>query len=134
MVHVYQYLADMHVHARLLPRPFYDFQVEEGGVGAGSVVGFKISFAGGVRQLRMQVSEPEPGRTVVQTDTSGSGLVITFHRDPATRAGAGEHHLHFNGETGVAGFVERIIAPRRLHRVYTEELARLNAHARQNAQ
>jgi uncharacterized protein YndB with AHSA1/START domain len=134
VVHVYQYLADMHVHARLLPRPFYDFQVEEGGVGAGSVVGFKINFAGGVRQLRMQVSEPEPGRTVVQTDTSGSGLVITFTVTPQREQALVNITSSFNGETGVAGFVERIIAPRRLHRVYTEELARLNAHARQNAQ
>ncbi|WP_433519452.1 hypothetical protein ACQP2T_30280 [Nonomuraea sp. CA-143628] len=30
----------------------------------------------------------------------------------------------FAGETGVAGFVVRIIAPRRLHRVYVKPLGR----------
>ena len=28
---VYQYLADMQLHSRFLPPPFYDFQVEERG-------------------------------------------------------------------------------------------------------
>ncbi|MFD7159039.1 hypothetical protein ACFV9C_30890 [Kribbella sp. NPDC059898] len=37
----------------------------------------------------------------------------------------------FHGETGVAGFVERIVAPRRLHRVYFKELGRLDAYARE---
>ena len=35
----------------------------------------------------------------------------------------------FDGETGAAGFVERIVAPRRLHRIYAKELARLDAYA-----
>ncbi|MEV0790041.1 SRPBCC family protein [Kribbella sp. NPDC050459] len=131
---VYQYLADMHVHAQLLPRPFYDFQVEQGGVGAGSIVGYKIDFAGGVRQLRMQVTEPEPGRTLVQTDTNDSGLIITFTVTPQGDQALVNIASSFDGETGVAGFVERIIAPRRLHRVYTEELARLDSHARQTVQ
>jgi uncharacterized protein YndB with AHSA1/START domain len=68
---VYRYLADMNLQARFLPPPFYDFQVEEGGTGAGSVVRFKIDFAGGVRELRMQVTEPEPGRTLVREQRTG---------------------------------------------------------------
>jgi uncharacterized protein YndB with AHSA1/START domain len=128
---VYRYLADMHLHSRFLPAPFYDFHVEEGGVGAGSVVRFKIHFAGGVRELRMQVTEPEPGPTLVQTDTGGSGLVTTFTVTPQGEQALVNMTSSFDGETGVAGFVERIIAPRRLHRVYLKELARLDAHARE---
>jgi uncharacterized protein YndB with AHSA1/START domain len=128
---VYRHLTDMHLHSRFLPPPFYDFQVEEGGVGAGSVARFKIDFAGGVRELRMQVTEPEPGRTLVQTDTGGSGLVTTFTVTPRSEQALVNITSRFHGETGVAGFVERIIAPRRLHRVYGKELARLDAHARE---
>ncbi|MFK0288762.1 SRPBCC family protein [Streptomyces sp. NPDC090499] len=128
---VYQYLADMHLHARLLPRPFYDFQVEEGGVGAGSVVRFKIDFAGGVRELRMLVTEPEPGRTLVQTDTNDSGLVTTFTVTPQGEQTLVNITSGFDGESGVAGFVERIIAPRRLHLIHAKELARLDAYARE---
>jgi len=128
---VYQYLADMQLHSRFLPPPFYDFQVEERGAGTGSVVRFKINFAGGIRELRMQVTEPEPGRTMVQTDTGGSGLVMTFTVTPQGEQALVNISSGFDGETGVAGFVERIIAPRRLHRVYLEELARLDAYARE---
>jgi uncharacterized protein YndB with AHSA1/START domain len=128
---VYRHLADLRLHSRLLPPPFYDFQVEEGGVGAGSVIRFKIDFAGGVRELRMQVTEPEPGRTLVQTDTNGSGLVTTFTVAPQGEQALVKLTSRFDGESGVAGFVERIIAPRRLHRVYTKELARLDAYARE---
>ncbi|MET7774832.1 SRPBCC family protein [Streptomyces mirabilis] len=128
---VYQYLADMQLHSWFLPPPFYDFQVEESGVGTGSVVRFKIDFAGGVRELRMQVTEPEPGRTLVQTDTNGSGLVTTFTVTPQGEQALVNITSRFDGETGVAGFVERLIAPRRLHRVHGKELARLDAYARE---
>jgi len=128
---VYQYLADPQLHSRLLPSPFYDFQVEDGGTGTGSAVRYKINFAGGVRELRMQVTEPEPGRALVQTDTNGSGLVTTFTVTPQGEQARVNITSRFDGETGVAGVVERIIAPRRLHRVYAEELARLDAYARE---
>ena len=128
---VYRYLADMQLHSRFLPPPFYDFQVEERGAGTGSVVRFKINFAGGIRELRMQVTEPEPGRALVQTDTNGSGLVTTFTVTPQGEQARVNITSRFDGETGVAGVVERIIAPRRLHRVYAEELARLDAYARE---
>ncbi|WFU05245.1 SRPBCC family protein (plasmid) [Rhizobium sp. CB3171] len=127
---VYRYLADMHLHARFLPPPFYDFQVEEGGVGAGNVVSFKIKSAGGVRELRMEVTEPEPGRTLVQTDIGNSGLVRTFTVTPHGEQALVNITSRFDGETGIAGFVEGLVAPRRLHRIYLQELARLNAYAR----
>jgi hypothetical protein len=92
-------------------------------------VSFKIKFAGGVRELRMQVTEPEPGRTLVQTDTGGSGLVTTFTVTPHREQALVNITSSFDGETGVAGLIEGIIAPRRLHRVYVKELAHLNAYA-----
>ncbi|MCP3463251.1 SRPBCC family protein [Bradyrhizobium sp. CCGUVB23] len=128
---VYRYLADMHLHARFLPPPFYDFQLEEGGIGAGSVVSFKIKSARGVRKLRMEIAEPEPGRILVQADTGSSGLVRTFTVTPHGEQALVNITSRFDGETGIAGFVEGLVAPLRLHRVYVEELTRLNAYARE---
>lgn len=128
---VYRYLADTQLHSRFLPPPFYDFHVEESGVGTAGALRYKIDFAGGVRELRMQVTEPEPGRTLVHTDTGDSGLVTTFTVTPHGEQALVNITSRFDGESGVAGFVERIIAPRRLHRVYAKELARLDAHARE---
>ncbi|MFJ4163949.1 SRPBCC family protein [Microbacterium sp. NPDC089698] len=127
---VYRYVSATPLHAELLPHPFYDFRLEEGDVGEGSVASYKIKFAGGVRQLRMRVTEPEPGRTVVHTDLNGSGLVTTFTIAPHGDQARVNIVSRFDGETGVAGFVERIAAPIRLRRVHAKELARLDARAR----
>jgi hypothetical protein len=75
--------------------------------------------------------EPEPGRTLVQTDTGSSGLITTFTVTPQDERALVNITSSFDGESGVAGFVERIIAPRRLHRVYVKELARIDAYARE---
>ena len=128
---IYRYLADMQLHSRFLPAPFYDYKVDEGGIGAGSIVSYKINFAGGGRELRMDVDEPEPGRTLVQTDTGGSGLVTRFTVTPQGDEALVNITSSFDGETGVAGFVEGIIAPRRLHHIYAKELDRIDAYARE---
>ena len=127
----YHYLADMHLHAKFLPTPFYDCEVVEGGVGAGSVIQIKIDFAGGAKVIRMKVTEPEPGRTLVLTDTNGSGLVTTYTLTPQDRKTLVKVAASFDGESGVAGFAERIAAPRRLHSIYTRQLAAFDAHARE---
>ena len=55
---VYLYLADMRDHhPRFLPPAFSDFQVESGGVGAGTVTRFKITAGGRTRDYRMKVSK-----------------------------------------------------------------------------
>ncbi|MFJ9707236.1 SRPBCC family protein [Streptomyces sp. NPDC101234] len=128
---VYRYLADMHLHARFLPAPFYDCQVVQGGVGTGSVIQVKIDFAGGAKVIRMKVTEPTPGRTLVLTDTNGSGLVTTYTLAPQGGQTLVKVAASFDGESGVAGFVERIAAPRRLHSIYTKELGAFDAHARE---
>jgi uncharacterized protein YndB with AHSA1/START domain len=66
---VYGYLADMHQHPRFLPPAFSDFQVVEGGVGAGTVTQFKVTAGGRTREYRTRITEPEPGKTLVETDT-----------------------------------------------------------------
>src|SRR5437588_10439379 len=75
---VYGYLADMREHhPRFLPPAFSDFQVETGGVGAGTITRFNVTAGGRSRSYRMEVSEPEPGRVLRESDTSSS-LVTTF--------------------------------------------------------
>src|ERR671931_638587 len=80
---VYGYIADMREHhPRFLPPAFSDFEVEQGGVGAGTITRFKVSAGGRSREYRMEVSEPEPGRVLAESDT-GSSLVTTFTVTPA---------------------------------------------------
>src|SRR6266699_4232812 len=75
---VYRYIADMREHhPRFLPPAFSDFQVESGGVGAGTVTRFKMTAGGRTREYRMKVAEPESGRVLTEADMD-SGAVTTF--------------------------------------------------------
>jgi uncharacterized protein YndB with AHSA1/START domain len=125
---VYSYLADMHQHQRFLPPAFSDFQIEQGGIGAGTVTRFKITAGGRTRSYRMQVSEPVPGQTLVETDT-GSSLITTFNVTPHDSKSLVNITTSWDGASGIGGFFERTFAPRALHRLYLDELDRLNTYA-----
>ena len=129
---VYGYLADMSVHPRFLPDAFSDFQVESGGVGAGTITRFKVTAGGRARDYRMEVSEPEPGRVLVESDT-GSSLVTTFTVTPQGDSSQVQISTTWNGAGGVGGFFERMFAPRAMHGIYMDELERLDAYARQQS-
>ena len=126
---VYGYLADMHQHQRFLPPQFSDFQVEEGGVGAGTVTRFTMTAGGRTRKYRMRVTEPEPGRTLLESDTDSS-LVTTFNVEPQGEKSRVRIFTSWDGAGGIGGFFERTFAPRAVQRIYLDELDRLNAYAR----
>ena len=125
---VYGYLADMHQHSRFLPPAFSDFKVEEGGVGAGTVTSFAVTAGGRTRNYRMRITEPEPGRTLVESDANSS-LVNTFNVEPQGDKSLVRISTSWDGAGGIGGFFERTFAPRALQRMYLDELERLNAYA-----
>ena len=125
---VYGYLADMNQHPRFLPPAFSDFKVEEGGVGAGTVTSFIITAGGRKRAYRMRVTEPAPGRTLVESDANSS-LVTTFNVEPQDGKSLVRISTSWDGVAGIGGFFERTFAPRALQRMFLDELERLNAYA-----
>jgi uncharacterized protein YndB with AHSA1/START domain len=125
---VYSYLADAHQHQRFLPPAFSDFEVEQGGVGAGTVTSFKITAGGRTRSYRMETTEPVPGRTLVESDT-GSSLVTTFNVTPQGDKSQVSITTSWDGASGIGGFFERTFAPRALRTLYSDELDRLNTYA-----
>jgi hypothetical protein len=130
---VYGYLADMREHhPRFLPPAFSDFEVEAGGVGEGTVTRFKLTAGGRTREYRMQVAEPEPGRVLVESDTSSS-LITTFTVTPEGDASRVLISTTWVGAGGVGGLFERLFAPRVMRGLYVDELERLNAYARGRA-
>jgi hypothetical protein len=130
---VYGYIADMREHhPKFLPPAFSDFQVESGGVGAGTVTTFAVTAGGRTRRYRMQVAEPEPGKVLTETD-SGSSLVTKFTVTPQGDDCTVQISTTWEGAGGVGGFFERTFAPRVLRGMYADELARLDAYARAQA-
>ena len=75
---VYGYIADMREHhPRFLPPAFSDFQVESGGVGAGTVIRYKLTAGGRTREYRSVVAEPKRGRILTESGI-GSSAVTRF--------------------------------------------------------
>jgi hypothetical protein len=130
---VYQYIADFREHHhRFLPPAFSDFAVEQGGVGAGTIIRFKLTAGGRTREARSQVAEPEPGRVLTESDLNSS-LVTTFTVTPEGAGCRVRIETTWQGAGGIGGFFERLFAPRVLRRLYADELACLDAYARERA-
>lgn len=130
---VYGYLADLRQHhPRFLPGEFSDFEVLSGGVGAGTVASFKVTAGGRTRAYRMEVSEPEPGRVLVESDALSS-LVTTFKVTPAGTSCSVRITTTWEGAGGVGGIFERLFAPKVMRRIYSDELDSLDRYAREQA-
>ncbi|TNM31587.1 SRPBCC family protein [Streptomyces sedi] len=132
---VYAALADYReTHPRLLPEEFTDYEVREGGSGAGTVVAMKLhATKKRVRDCLVDISEPEE-RTLVETDRQ-STLVTTWTVTPDggdDRCRATVRTV-WEGSGGIGGFFERLFAPRVLKGVYERLLENLAAEVEQEA-
>src|SRR2546421_1862754 len=79
---VYATIADyQHGHPNILPKEsLYDLQVEQGGNGAGTMIHFKMKALGVEQSFYQRVSEPEPGRVLVEQDIDSVQNVTTTLR------------------------------------------------------
>ena len=128
---VYRYIADMREHhPRFLPPAFSDFRVESGGVGAGTVLHYKVTAGGRTREFRTKVAEPEPGRVLTESDTNSSS-VTTFTVSAQGAASLVRISTSWDGAGGIGGVFERMFAPRVMRAIYADELKRLDAYARE---
>lgn len=121
---VYGIVADYHAgHPRILPRAFHGLVVERGGVGDGTVIRFQMTVLGRTATLRGVVTEPEPGRVLVESYPE-NGNVTTFTVDPidAGRATRMTISTVMQGRGGLPGAIERWLITRTLRPIYREEL------------
>ena len=128
----YRLIADDAHHEKFLPEGISDFEVVEGGIGAGTLHRFKVTAGGRARDYLMRVDEPEPGRVITETDQNSS-LVTTFTVSPAGDGCRVRIETQWNGAGGIGGFFERTFAPKVMRKMYADELARLDAYAREQA-
>ena len=124
---VYAIIADYHVgHPDILPKQYFPMlEVERGGVGAGTIIRYQVRLMGRTQTTRAEVAEPHPGRVLTETDL-GNGAVTTFTVDPVD--GGRRSRVTFATEwttPGLRGWVERLLAPPMLRRIYAAEMANL---------
>jgi hypothetical protein len=121
---VYAILADYREgHDRIIPRPpFVSLEVEQGGVGAGTVIRVRLRLLGRVVAYRAVVTEPVPGRILAETNENGYVTSFTVER---TEEG-GLSRVTIATETPRRGRVgtalERWLLTRLLRPVYVREL------------
>ncbi|MFL6253642.1 MAG: SRPBCC family protein [Pyrinomonadaceae bacterium] len=124
---VYGVIADYRDgHPHILPRKYFDWlEVEQGGRGEGTVIRFQMRVLGRTRVLRAFVTEPEPGRVLVETDASNEGPITTFIVEPE----GSNSHVTFStvmsSTGGLRGGLEQFVLRRLLRRIYARELEQL---------
>jgi len=131
---VYQCLSDYTTHHRhqpegFLPPAFTRLDVLRGGVGAGTIIRFTTRFGGRSVTRTQEVSEPEPGRVLVE---SGNGERSTFTLEPR-----GDRTLLRIETTLVPTGLDALLMPllgsRIMAPLYEDEMSRLEAYAREHA-
>lgn len=120
---VYGVFADYReAHPRILPPSFFvGLRVEEGGYGAGTVVLVDGRFAGRTRTIRGIVTEPEPGRLLVESYPA-ERMVTSFRVVPDGDSSQVTIFTVMPRRWGPAGWIEERIVRRLLSRVFAEEL------------
>jgi hypothetical protein len=127
---IYECLADYrNHHFKFLPPAFAGAAVEEGGMGAGTILRASVMLGGRTHPFRARVEEPEPGRILTETDLA-TGSVTTFTLTPRDAGTLVRFETRFQRSTGLRGLAERLFVPRILRRLYRDELARLDVYVR----
>ncbi|MBB4686645.1 SRPBCC family protein [Amycolatopsis jiangsuensis] len=109
---------------KLLTEHYRDYEVTEGGVGAGTKASWKLQATSKrVRDVAATVTEPAPG-TFVETDANSS-MVTTW---TVAESGAGSRvriQTSWDGAGGIGGFFEKTFAPGGLKRIHDGVLGKL---------
>jgi hypothetical protein len=125
---VYRCLADYVHHHRpggFLPPAFSNQEVLSGGVGDGTVIRLNLSLAGRTNTMTAHISEPQPGRVLIER---GTGVQTTFTVQPE----ADQSRVRFDTVLeagGLEGLMNWFFAARLLRPLYADELQRLERYA-----
>ncbi len=128
---VYAILADYNKgHQRILPRRYFKkMTVLEGGRGGGTRVRVDMSVFGSKSTMNFLVSEPEPGRVLVETDST-AGVITRFTLEPT-----GERQTQVTITSsmvisqGLRGSLARFFNKRLIRGIYNQELKMLESYA-----
>jgi hypothetical protein len=133
---VYSIIADYNQHhPRIVPPEYFkSLEVEEGGVGAGTRIHVTMRVMGQTISFRHIVSEPEPGRVLIESDADGNSAT-SFTVDPIDSGAATMLTISTEFATrrrGVMGKIERFLTVRTLQGIYKKELSLIAKYSQEN--
>ncbi|AUI63096.1 SRPBCC family protein [Amycolatopsis sp. BJA-103] len=109
---------------KLLTEHYRDYEVTEGGVGAGTKASWKLQATSKrVRDVAATVTEPSEG-TIVETDANSS-MVTTWTVREVPEGSLVRIETTWDGAGGIGGFFEKTFAPGGLKRIYEGVLGKL---------
>jgi Polyketide cyclase / dehydrase and lipid transport len=129
---IYDIIANYHTgHPKIVPDQFSNLRVERGGIGAGTVITFDVTVLGRTTAFRAEVSEPEPGRMLVERNVAGSDSITTFIVEPGAHPNEAVVTIKtdMTYRSGLSGAIERFVTKQVLRPMYDEELRRLESVA-----
>jgi hypothetical protein len=111
------------VRPKILSPQYSDYQVLQGGQGAGTVAKWKLQ-ATKSRVRDVQVNVDVAGHAVIEKDANSS-MVTNWTVAPAGPGSSVTVKTTWNGAGGVKGFFEKTFAPLGLKRIQSEVLTNL---------
>ena len=133
---VYAVIADYRRHhPHIIPREYFlRLDVLAGGVGAGTRTRVAMRVLGRTREFEQVVTEPEPGRVLMETDSDGVSVsTFTIERIDGGRAAWVTIATDLVARPGLAGRLERWVTSTMLRRIYRQEIALLAAYVLRQA-
>lgn len=133
---IYAILTDYREgHVAILPKKYFTgITVLEGGQGAGTLINVHMQVMGVEQELHLEVSEPEPGRVLVERDQSAD-VLTTFTVDPLEGGKRSRVTIATQAKAspGLRGLVEKLANPLIIRRIYRAELQELANYAREKS-
>lgn len=130
---IYAVISDYHVgHPAIVPKPYFsDLIVEKGGRGAGTIFRGTVTVSGRVTRLHSVVSEPDPGRMLIETDIE-TGQNTTFIIEPLSEGRRSRVTIssEFPRPAGFIGLLTALMLPPITRKMYRQELRQLADYVR----
>lgn len=109
---IYAILADYRTgHPQIVPKPYFTkLEVEQGGVGAGTVIRMHMRVVGREIVSQHVISEPEPGRVLVETDLH-TDMATTFTLTPLEDGQRAQLQIvtEWEARAGLLGWLEKVV-------------------------
>jgi hypothetical protein len=119
---VLAFLRDYQSRPQIFTGNYTAYRVEEGGEGAGTVIGYHFAAGGRERDYRLRVEESGGG--LVERDELSS-FVSKWTVAPGSTGSAVTIEGSWDGAGGIPGIFEGLFAPLGLKRIYGEVLDKL---------
>jgi hypothetical protein len=131
---VYAVFADYRgSHPQVLPKPYFgDLVVEQGGKGAGTVFRTSLTVMGKTIGYHMQVTEPEPGRVLMESDEN-LGVATSFIIEPLEEGKRSRVTIatDWRPSKGFMGWLEKLTTPSFMRKLYESELNNVQEYLKQ---